>query len=66
MTERDKAIKYIEKVLEEMWRQGRMVKSVLPNEEGDFMYVLAERAYEPTDVPFETYEQHLARTSNLN
>ena len=63
---RNRALKFIEMVLEDMWMEGRVVKSVLPNEEGDFMYVLAERAYEATDVPFETYEQHLTRISKLN
>ena len=63
---RNRALKFIEMVLEDMWMEGRVVKSVLPNEEGDFMYVLAERAYEATDVPFETHDQYLKRISKLN
>lgn len=66
MSEQELNVKYIEQILEGLWMQGRMVKSVLPNEEGDFMYTVPEKANINPEMPFETYEQHLTRTSNLN
>ena len=66
MSEQELSIKYIEQILEDLWMQGRMMKSVLPNEEGDFMYIVPEKASINPETPFETYEQHLTRTSNLN
>ena len=66
MNEQELNVKYIEQILEGLWTQGRMVKSVLPNEEGDFMYTVPEKADLTPGGPYETHDQYLSRTSKLN
>jgi hypothetical protein len=66
MSEQELNVKYIEQILEGLWMQGRMVKSVLPNEEGDFMYTVPEKANLNPEMPFETHDQYLNRTSKVN
>jgi len=63
---RNKALKFIEMVLDDMWMEGRMLKSVVPNEDGDYMYMAPGNTQAVQDPPFETYEQHLTRISKLN
>jgi hypothetical protein len=63
---RNRALKFIEMVLDDMWMEGRMLKSVVPNEDGDYMYMAPGNTQAVQDPPFETHDQYLKRISKLN
>jgi len=66
MNEESMMLAVVEQILEGMWMDGGIMKSVLPAENGEYMWVSNDYAHKAKGGPYETYEQYLERTSNIN
>ena len=66
MNEESMMLEVVEQILEGMWMDGGIMKSVLPTENGEYMWVSNDYAHKAKGGPYETYEQYLERMSNIN
>ena len=66
MNEESMMLAVVEQILEGMWMDGMIMKSVLPENNGEYRWVTNDNVHKAKGGPYETYEQHLERTSNLN
>lgn len=58
MNEESKMLAVIEQVLEGMWMDGGIVRSVLPAENGEHRWAHIDHAHTAKGGPYETYEQY--------
>jgi len=66
MNEESMMLAVVEQILEGMWMDGGVVRSVLPEKNGEYKWVHIDNAHKAKGGPYETYEQYLERKSNIN